>query len=256
MQVRVLGAHNLETDSAHHTCFLIDGKLAIDAGSLVSTLGRDEQLRIEHVLLTHLHFDHTRDLPTLGLQTLDHPHTIDVHSLGVTLSTVNQQLMNGEFYPDLTAHLNETPPAFRFNEINHSAQRPLGGFDVMAVPAEHPVPTIGYIVKSDNLCVAYTGDTGGPLLPFMQQELKPDILYVDVTFPNDMRARAEVSMHLTPEMVRTRIMDAQNAGVTLPKIVPVHMSQQHQKQILIELAAIQTELGIDLEPGYEGMLAE
>ena len=43
MQVRVLGAHNLETIETHHTCFLVDGVLAIDAGSLVSTLGADEQ---------------------------------------------------------------------------------------------------------------------------------------------------------------------------------------------------------------------
>ena len=43
MHVRVLGAHNLETTKAHHTCFLIDGKIAIDAGSLVSTLGMDER---------------------------------------------------------------------------------------------------------------------------------------------------------------------------------------------------------------------
>ncbi|MCH7670404.1 MAG: FHIPEP family type III secretion protein [Acidobacteria bacterium] len=34
MQVRVLGAHNLETKETHHTCFLIDGVLAIDAGTV------------------------------------------------------------------------------------------------------------------------------------------------------------------------------------------------------------------------------
>lgn len=256
MQVRVLGAHNLETDSTHHTCFLIDGKLAVDAGSIVSTLARDEQLRIENVLLTHLHFDHTRDLPTLGLQTLNHPHTIDVHSLGITLTTVNQQLMNGEFYPDLTAQLNDTPPAFRFNEIKDSSTFSLDGYEIKPVPTDHPVPTIGYIVKSADGCVAYTGDTGGPILPFMQQEIAPDILYVDVTFPNELEWRAEVSKHLTPNMLRARVIDAQQAGVALPKIVPVHMSEEHQNQILTELAALQTELGIDIEPGYEGMLSE
>ena len=41
MQVRVLGAHNLETDATHHTCFLVDGVLAIDAGSIATTLARD-----------------------------------------------------------------------------------------------------------------------------------------------------------------------------------------------------------------------
>ena len=253
MHVRVLGAHNLESTKAHHTCFLIDGRVAIDAGSLVSTLGVDEQLRIEHILLTHLHFDHTRDLPTLGLQTLDQPHTIDVHSLPITLATVNQQLMNGEFYPDLTRNLNETPAAIRLNTIDHHGVRRIDRYDVQPVPADHPVPTIGYIVQNEGITIGYTGDTGGPLLPFMQQDLKPDILFVDLTFPNELLWRAEVSKHLTPSMLKTRIEDMQRAGVPIPRIVPVHMSEAHQATILKELADVARELGVDLEPGFEGM---
>ena len=101
MQVRVLGAHNLETTSAHHTCFLVDGVLAIDAGSIASTLGRDEPLRLRHVLLTHLHFDHTRGIPTLGLQTLDDPYTVGVFSLGVTVTREYGEL------PPVEAHGSE-----------------------------------------------------------------------------------------------------------------------------------------------------
>ena len=254
MQVRVLGAHNLETESAHHTCFLIDEEMAIDAGSIVSTLSRDEQLRIRQVLLTHLHFDHTRDIPTLGLQTLDFPHSIDVYSLGVTLAAVHDHLIDGYYYPDLTKQLNDTPPAFKFIEIRDSGTVKIGAYEITPVPAKHPVPTIGYIVKGPDDCVAYTGDTGGDLLPFMQQTAVPRVLFVDVTFPNFLDARAEISGHLTPNMLKARIADAQAGGVTLPKIVPVHMSLEHQSDILSELSAVERELGIDLEPGYEGMM--
>jgi ribonuclease BN (tRNA processing enzyme) len=231
----------------------VDNVLAIDAGSLVSTLARDEQLRIRHVLLTHLHFDHTRDLPTLGLQTLDHPDVIEVHSLPITLSTVNQQLMNGEFYPNLTQQLNDRPPAFRFVEIHGRKPRAIGSYDVQPVDADHPVPTIGYLVSRGGMTVGYTGDTGGPLLPFMQQAIRPDVLFVDVTFPNDLVWRAQASKHLTPNMLRSRIVDAQRAGAALPRIVPVHMSEAYQPQILKELAEVERDLGVDLEPGFEGM---
>jgi 3',5'-cyclic-nucleotide phosphodiesterase len=78
VQVRLLGAHNLETDTTHHTCFLIEGVLAIDAGSIATTTARDEQVALGHVLLPHLHFDHTGDLPSLALQTLDETSSIDV----------------------------------------------------------------------------------------------------------------------------------------------------------------------------------
>ena len=254
MQVRVLGAHNLETHSTHHTCFLIDGTLAIDAGSLVSTLGQDEQRALSDVLLTHLHFDHTRDIPTLGLATLSTPATIDVFSLGVTLASVRAHLIDGELYPDLTQGLNDAPPAFRFHEIQGNGTLSLSGYEIKAVPVPHPVPTVGYIVRSGTDCVAYTGDTGGGLLPFMQDELTPTVLFVDVTFPNRLEARAKASQHLTPAMLREQIVEAQAAGVTLPKLVPVHMSLEHQSEIHTELAALQSELGIDLEPGTEGMV--
>jgi glyoxylase-like metal-dependent hydrolase (beta-lactamase superfamily II) len=40
------------------TSFLVDGTLALDAGALTSTLPLRRLERIDHVLLTHAHFDH------------------------------------------------------------------------------------------------------------------------------------------------------------------------------------------------------
>ena len=254
MQVRVLGAHNLETDSTHHTCFLVDGVLAIDAGSLVSTLARDEQLALRHVLLTHLHFDHTRDIPTLGLQTLDEASLIDVYSLSVTLESVRAHLMDTVVYPDLSQPLNARPAALRFLPINDADAFTVGEYTVKPIPVLHPVPTVGYIVRSGDECIAYTGDTGGRLLPFMQDDLPPSTLFVDLTYPNELEWRAEVAGHLTPDRLKAQLQQAIADNVTLPKIVPVHMSQAYEKVIMKELAIVERELGVDLEPGFEGMI--
>ena len=43
MRVRVLGAHQLETRDTRLTSFLIDGVLAVDAGSITSGLTLEEQ---------------------------------------------------------------------------------------------------------------------------------------------------------------------------------------------------------------------
>ena len=69
MRVRVLGAHQLETRDTRLTSFLIDGVLAVDAGSLTSGLTLEEQESVEAILITHHHFDHCRDLLTFGLNT-------------------------------------------------------------------------------------------------------------------------------------------------------------------------------------------
>ena len=69
MRVRVLGAHQLETRDTRLTSFLIDGVLAVDAGSLTSGLTLAEQETVAAILITHHHFDHCRDLLTFGLNT-------------------------------------------------------------------------------------------------------------------------------------------------------------------------------------------
>jgi glyoxylase-like metal-dependent hydrolase (beta-lactamase superfamily II) len=46
--------------------FLLNETVLVDAGTVGSRLHLDEQRRIRAALLTHLHFDHIRDLPTLA----------------------------------------------------------------------------------------------------------------------------------------------------------------------------------------------
>ena len=254
MQVRVLGAHNLETNETHHTCFLVDGVLAIDAGSLASTLGADEQRRVSAVLLTHLHFDHARDLPTLGLATVDEPTAIDVFGEQRTLDSVRAHLLDGEIYPDLTRGLNEGPPSLRFCPLTEGEPLRVLGYDVVPVRADHPVPTVGYIVGGDGSRIGFSGDTGGKLLSFFTHERAPQVLFVDVTFPDRLAERAERSKHLTPSTLKRELAEALEAGVKLPRIIPVHRNLATESEILKELAAVESSLGVELEPGYEDMV--
>ena len=254
MQVRVLGAHNLETKDTHHTCFLVDDVLAIDAGSLVSTLGADEQRRVSTVLLTHLHFDHARDLPTLGLATIDEPTAIDVSAEQRTLNSVRAHLLDGEVYPDLTRGLNEGPPSFQFRPLTEGKPLRVLGYDVAPVRADHPVPTVGYIVSANGTRVGFSGDTGGKLMSFFTHERAPQVLFVDVTFPDRLAERARRSKHLTPSTLKRELAEALEAGVKLPRIVPVHRSLAAESEVLKELAAVESALGVELEPGYENMV--
>ena len=254
MQVRVLGAHNLDTNVTHHTCFLVDGVLAIDAGSLASALGADEQRRVSTVLLTHLHFDHVRDLPTLGLATIDEPTAVDVFAEQRTLDSVSGHLLDGEVYPDLTRGLNEAPPSLRFRPLTEGEPLRVLGYDVVPVRADHPVPTVGYIVGADGARVGFSGDTGGKLMSFFTHERAPQVLFVDVTFPDRLSERARRSKHLTPSTLKRELAEALEAGVKLPRVVPVHRSLAAESEILKELAAVESELGVELEPGYEDMV--
>ena len=255
MEIRVLGAHNLESRDTRHTCLLIDGVLGLDAGSLVSALTHAEQSKVLALLLTHRHFDHTRDIPTLGLATVNNPQHIDVYSLPETLEGVRTHLMDGDVYPDFTKELNDSPPKYRFHPVTAWQPFRVLEYEVKPIPVPHAVPSVGYIVKSKSGgCMAYTGDAGGDLLPFFQDQLSPNIFFVDVTFPNRLEERAKLTGHMTPALLRYQLIEALKINVELPKIVAVHMSVEDQEEVIEELGSVSTELGIELTPGHEDMV--
>ena len=81
MRLRVLGAHNMESKDTQMECHLIDGVLALDAGSLARALSFEEQRGVRAVLLSHRHFDHLRDLLPLGITLWNTGLTVDVYGI-------------------------------------------------------------------------------------------------------------------------------------------------------------------------------
>ncbi|MEE8518604.1 MAG: MBL fold metallo-hydrolase, partial [Dehalococcoidia bacterium] len=216
----------------------------------------DEQRHLSSLLLTHMHFDHTRDIPTLGLATLSLPTSIDVYSQESTLTNVRDHLLT-DIYPDLTQPLNDDPAAFAFHPIDGWETLSVGGYRIKPIPVEHPVPTVGYIIQPEGgKSLAYSGDTGGALMRFMEDPMAPELLFVDVTFPNALEWRAKISGHLTPALLKQQLTLAREAGVPIPRIVSVHRSLEHEEDILRELSEVGKELSIDIEPGYEGMVVD
>ena len=102
MKIEILGAHNSETDKARLPSLLVDDIIALDAGGLTSSLSLQRQHQITSVLLTHHHFDHTRDLVTLGSNDTHPPSTVDVYGLPETLEVVYKYLLDGKMYKDYT----------------------------------------------------------------------------------------------------------------------------------------------------------
>jgi len=62
MKIKILGGHGGLARGFSTTSFLIDDELLIDAGSVASTLSVEEQSKINHILISHSHLDHIKDL--------------------------------------------------------------------------------------------------------------------------------------------------------------------------------------------------
>ena len=255
MEVKILGSYMLESRDTRHTCFLIDRVLGLDAGSLASALSVPEQAEIKTVLLTHQHYDHIQDLPTLGLSTLNEPGSIDVYSLPETLAAVHDHLLNGSVYPDLTEPLTADTPKYKFHPFEPEKVLPVLDYLVKPVTVPHTVPAVGFILKSNaGGCMAYTGDAGGGILPFFRDPLSPQVVFVDVTFPNRLLDLARLTRHLTPGLVREQLLLALGEDLALPRLVAIHFHPDYETELTDELGVVAQELGLDLSCAHDGML--
>ena len=258
MRVRILGAHNLPSvdgpngHGTRHTCFLIDGVLGLDMGSLASSLSPKEQGEILAVLITHRHFDDIRDIPSLALMTLGDPRSIDIYSLPETLEGIQTHLIDGDVYPDFTKKLTDAPPKYVFHPVEPWVSIKVLDYEVKPIPQPHPVPSLGYIVKSSSgACIAHTGDTGGNLMSFFQDPLAPQVMFIDVTFPSAQEALAKLTGHLTPKLLGEQLQAALDAKLKLPRMIAVHIGVPLRGDVYKELESVASEFAVDLTAGIE-----
>ncbi len=251
MEIRILGAHNVESATSRMMCLLVDSILAVDAGALTSGLTLSEQERLKSILLTHRHYDHVRDIAAIGINMSFFEKNVRVYAQSDTLEAVSEHFLNGVIYPDFTK-IPSANPALTFCPLEPHRQLEIDGYTVLAVPTKHPA-TVGYqITSGEGRSFFYTGDTG-PGLVSCWEHVSPQLLLIDVTLPNRLEEHAVSSNHLTPRLFGEELVLFRNAKGYLPTVVPVHVSPQFEDEIRGEVERVARELDVDISLAQDGM---
>jgi ribonuclease BN (tRNA processing enzyme) len=252
LEIRFLGVHNLESAATKLVSLLVDGVLAVDAGSITTSLTFKEQQRIKSILITHHHFDHVRDLATLGLANLDWG-TKKLYCPKEVLDVIFANLLSGVLYPDMTQKPSPESPSLLPCTINEGELMDVDGYNVQAWPVSHGIPTFGYeITDKQGKSVFYTSDTT-QWIENCWQYISPDLLVIETTLPNSMKESAIESKHMCPSLLKDTLLDFSKAKGYIPPTVVVHINPMHEEQIGKEITAIGDELDADILMGYEGM---
>ncbi len=255
MKVKILGAHNTTSRQTGGISLLVDGRLAIDAGSLATALTLEEQYRLVALLLTHQHYDHIRDVPALAMNFFLAERSITIATTRPVYEALTAHLLNDSIYPNFFQKPPESP-ALRFKELKSDREADVAGYKVLPLTVNHVVPTVGYQVTApDGKRLFYTADTG-PGLGECFEKIKPDLLVIEVTGLNKWADYLGSSGHLTAGQLRVELENFRQRHGYLPRVVTVHMNVPDATVIGEELAAAAASLGSEIEPGYEGMELE
>lgn len=210
MKLEVLGCSGgIGGDARRTTSFLVDDDILLDCGTGVGDLSLDALSRIDHVFLTHAHFDHVAFLPLLADSVSELRRSpIIVHGLAGTLEALRAHVFNGTMWPDFTA-LPRHAPVLSLREVAVGACVSVGARRLTALPAFHSVPALAWCLDSGEGRLVFSGDTRYEYgFVAALNALGPvNHLLVETAFADEQDQLARDSSHLCPQSLR-RLLDA------------------------------------------------
>lgn len=234
MRYEVLGCFGGEAPGNRLSSFLVDGTLLIDTGSATAVLEIGSQARIDHVLLTHSHLDHSRGLAHLadnvyGLRRAP----VAVYSIEPVLDGLKASLLNNVLWPDFTEISDAHGPVLTFHSLPEDRGTALGPFRVAPVRVHHTVACVGYLLERDSRALLHIGDTGPTdrVWEVARHARHLKAVVVETSFPTRLQGLADASGHLTPRALEGELRK-------LDREVPVfvyHLKPQFISEIRQEI---------------------
>jgi cAMP phosphodiesterase len=217
--------------------FVIDGHLAVDAGCIGLCGPPEAQARISTIVLTHSHLDHICSLPIFAMNVLDSAgRGIVVSAPAAVIDSLRQDVFNWRVWPDFTSLKVDGRPVVQLAPIELRQPTELGGLMVTAIPVNHPVPTVGYLVEDRRSAVLFALDTG-PTEEIWEVAARTRHLttvFLDVAFPDEWSTLAEASGHLTPSLACEAI---RGLSSDVRKIA-THLKPAHYSRIVDQLGRL------------------
>ena len=237
MRIQVLGGHGGLSRGYLTTSFLINGELLIDAGCIASALSVEEQARIDHILISHSHLDHIKDLAFIcdncfGLRKS--PFQVYTHE--TVKRILKAHFFNETIWPDFTALPNDKKPTIQINAIAPEVKFKIKDYSIIPVKTQHPNDSMGFIIEHNDSSVLFTMDTASTERIWqIAREIKNlKAIFTDVSFLNALKGVAIASDHHTPLSIKAEI-------IKMPPHIPIvltHLKPSYREVILKELSEL------------------
>ncbi len=260
MKIRVLGSHGSDllvkgtngVTICRSVGFLVNDEIMVDAGTLASGLTLEEQKKVKHILLSHLHLDHIKGIPPLvdNLSGLV-DHQVVVSSLPSVLGGLQKHVFNDVVFPNFFDPQGPRPSILRSQNLQAHKEVFLSKeLSVTPIPVNHTVETVGYVIRNDTSAWIYSGDTHHTEEIWQVAARTPNLkgVFIEVSFPDDMLDIAIQSKHLTPTLLAH---EYRKIGKPELPLFVYHMKPSVREKIIPEIARLGIEQVTILEEGQE-----
>jgi ribonuclease BN (tRNA processing enzyme) len=231
------------------TCFLIDDRVTVDAGSIALALTDDQRQSVRDVIVTHPHMDHIASLPIFiddQFGVLEGP--VRIHATAEVIALLERDVFNWTVYPRFSELSNESGHVMEYVPFEHGKEFQVAHLKVTAVPVNHIVPTVGLVLSDGKTTVAFSSDTykTEEFWKLVNGMPHVDAMMIEASFPNNMAELAEVSRHFTPETLAEELHKLNHNGLD---ILTVHLKPAYRETLIKELGALKIPRLSVMEPG-------
>jgi ribonuclease BN (tRNA processing enzyme) len=242
MKVKILGCSGSETIGHNPPGFLVNDVMMLDAGTITGALTIDAQSRITDVLISHTHLDHIKSVLFLAdniIGRISQPVTI--HAIPKVIEAIRKHLMNDIIWPDFTKIpmvKNPKKGVLAYSEMPSGRTVRIAGLQVKAIPMNHPVPAVGFLVGDGKSSFIYSADTGPNEALWKEAARVKNLtaIIVDTSFPNSLDGIADASGHFTPAQLHRDLTEAK-VEFNVP-IYIYHVKPVYEKKVISELKAL------------------
>jgi ribonuclease BN (tRNA processing enzyme) len=238
------------TQEQRLTCYLIDDRVTIDAGSIALATTDEQRRSVRDIIVTHPHMDHIATLPIFIddlFGELEEP--IRIHATQEVIDVLERDIFNWTVYPRFSELSNAKGPVLKYMPFRQGEQFKVGHLTVIAVDVNHIVPTVGMVVTDGKRTFAFSSDTAETedFWTLVNRTPRIDALFIEASFPNSMTKLAEVSRHFTPASLAQELRKLKHNGLD---ILTVHLKPAYRKKVAEELNALGIPKLKVMEAGY------
>lgn len=230
----------------HLTTLVIDGTVALDAGSLA--LGGAAFHHLRDIIVTHSHLDHIATLPIFIddlFGALTRP--VRVHTTAQIRDTLEANIFNWTVYPRFSELKNQHGPVMEYVLLEMGETVQIEHLRVTPTPVNHSIQTFGLIIDDGATVAVFTSDTAATaeLWQRANAQRRLDAVIMECSFPDHLAQLAHDAGHLTPASLAAELGKLRRRDFVA---FAMHLKPVYREVIAAELAALNLPALTIMEP--------